>query len=95
MKTSVKGILVLAVVVAVSFFASEKTEQSLPATQRLLSTYTTTSVRSDNVNKYCAANLDRTTLVSTSDYTEAQSMRATVDASMGISGYLFDDVEIP
>jgi len=86
MKPSYKGLLVLALVAAVSFFASEKTQNILPAPQRLLSQYTTTSTRSDNVVKNCAANLDRSTLVSTTDFNEAQAMRATVNSNLGVDG---------
>jgi hypothetical protein len=85
MKLSYIGLLVLVIVAGVSYFASEKTEQILPPTQRLLG-YTTTATRSDNVNKNCPANLDRTTLVSTSDYNDAQSMRTTVNSNLGIEG---------
>jgi hypothetical protein len=85
MKLSYKGLLVTALVLAVSFFASEKTEQILPAPQRLLP-YTTTATRSDNVGKNCPASVDRTTLVSTSDFNDAKTMRTTVNSNLGVDG---------
>lgn len=85
MKPSYKGLLVLALVAAVSFFASEKTQNILPAPQRLLP-YTTTSTRTDNVVKNCPENMDRTTLVSTADFNEAKTMRTTVNSNLGVDG---------
>ena len=79
MKNSLKGLLALAAVVAVSLFVSQQTQQMQPAATRLLA-YTTTSTRTSNVNTLCAANLDRTTLVSQSDLTAAASARASVSS---------------
>jgi hypothetical protein len=87
MKTTAKSLIVLALVAALTFFASDQTQTLTPAPQRLLTgTYTTTPTRTDNVNKFCPANLDRTTLVSASDVTEAQSMRTSVNTQLGIDG---------
>ena len=58
------------------------------AKQRLLPSYQTSTTRTDNVGKYCSANLDRTTLVSSSDLSSASSNRKDVSSQLGIDGYL-------
>jgi len=86
MKPSVKAILVLALVAAVSLLASQETQAALPAPQRLLGSYTTTPTRTTNVNTYCSASLNRSNLVSSQDFSDAQSMRTTVNSQLGIDG---------
>lgn len=93
MKPAIKGLIVVALVAALSFFASEETKNILPAPARLLGTYTTTSTRSTNVNKYCAANLNRSSLVSATDFSDAQSMRTDVNTQLKIDGYFHHNLE--
>ena len=90
MKTSVKSLMVLGLVAALTFFASDQTVALPAAPQRLLQTqtYTTTTTRTNNVNTYCPANLNRSTLVSATDVTDAQSQRTSINTQLGLDGYL-------
>ena len=87
MKNTLKGLLALAAVVAVSLIVSQQTQELQPASTRLLA-YATTSTRTTNVNNLCAANLDRSTLVNQADLAAAASARASVDSELGIDGYI-------
>jgi hypothetical protein len=85
--STVKGMGVLLLVVVVSFVAWEGDEVVLETSPRLLVTsYQTNPTRTSNVQKYCPASLDRTTLATTADVSTAQTNQNNVNSALGIDG---------
>lgn len=86
--STLKGAAVLLLVALVSFVAWDNNQQPLTATttERLLTTYQTSATRSANIEKYCVNGADRTSLVTSTDISTAESNRKAVDASLGIDG---------
>ena len=95
MKNSVKVILGLLAVAAVSILSYHQTQDEPTATARFLATtYTTTSTRTNNVNKLCPAGTTRSSLVDAADLTSSASQRKALDDAMGIDGYVIYHIEI-
>lgn len=87
MKQTPKALIALAVILIFSLLVTQGTEDIAPVQQRLLAgTYFTTPTRTSNVNKYCPANLNRSSLASPSDYTNAESQRKQVNSQLNIDG---------
>lgn len=87
--TIFKSCAVLLVLALISLAVWDNTEPLAPPKQRLLLTYQTSSTRSSNIANNCPANLDRTTLASTSDISTAQTYLNNVKSQLGIDGYIF------
>lgn len=87
MKPYLKTLAGLATILIVSLLVSYQTQETVTPTERLLITaYTTTSTRTQNVIDNCPANLDRSTLVDQEDVSAAVSQRKEVNAAIGIDG---------
>jgi hypothetical protein len=81
-----KGIIILLLVGLISFFAWDNTQKAVPVKVRFLSGYQTSSSRTNNVQTYCPANIDRTTLVSSGDVSSAQNIMNSIRSQLGIDG---------
>lgn len=88
--STVKGIVVLLLVALISLAVWDSSSETLEARKRLLpsGTYQTNSTRTNNVQSYCAAYTDRTTLATTDDISSAKTNQNTVNSALGIDGYV-------
>jgi hypothetical protein len=86
---AIKSAAVLLVVALLSFAVWDGAEPSIPPPQQqriLAITYQTSANRTTNVNKYCPANVDRTTLAPADDATTAQTNMNGVRSQLGLDG---------
>lgn len=90
--TLLKTCALLLLLALLSLAVWDNTESLAPPKQRLLLTYQTSSTRSSNIGNNCPANLDRSTLASTSDISTAQNLLNSVKSQLGIDGYFFLDL---
>lgn len=87
--TLLKSCAALLLLALVSLAVWDSTEPLAPPKQRLLATYQTSSTRSSNIANNCPADLNRTTLASTSDISTAQTYLSNVKSQLGVDGYSF------
>jgi hypothetical protein len=79
------SLFLLAAIVSLAVWSSPQ-QATVPQKARLLQNYQTSSSRSSNVNSYCPANLDRSTLAPTADVSTAQGNMNAVRSQLGIDG---------
>ena len=83
---AIKSGAVLLLVALVSVAVWDSAEQPLAQPNRLLASYQTSSTRSSNVNSYCPANLDRTTLAPSAEVSTALTNMNGVRSQLGVDG---------